>query len=169
MTHDDGSSQPATKGDVSALRSEMHGSRDDLRMDMTDLRTDMTELRTEMTEMRTEIRGDIRALGVAVEQTNKNVQLLAEAIGGVRTELKADLAALEERLSVRIGRLEDAVRVHSSLIKDLSDGAQKTGRAMLELRGEVAALRHDFERRDAERLTAIEARVTVLEKRTGIV
>lgn len=77
-------------------------------------------------------------------------------------------AALEDRLSLRIGRLEDAVRVHSTRIKELSDGAQEQSREMLEMRREVAALRHDFERRDAERLAAIEARVTVLEKRTGI-
>jgi pimeloyl-ACP methyl ester carboxylesterase len=94
--------------------------------------------------------------------TTVNVQHLeslnddVEAITGVRAELKEDIAGLEKRLSARIDRLEDAVRLHSKEIESLSQESEQTRR-------EVASLRHDFERRDAERLIAIEARVTVLE------
>jgi len=86
------------------------------------------------------------------------MRMLAESITGERAARVADADLREQRLAVRIDRLEDAVRVHSTQIKDLRE----------ELRRDIAALRGDFERRDAERLSAIEARVDVLEKRTGI-
>ena len=134
-------------------------------------------------------KADIRALGVVIERVDTNVRLLAEAMTGMRTELKNDMAELEARLSVRITRLEDAVRTNSRDIRDLKTdvaalktdvatlktdvAALKTDVATLktdmsDLRQEVAELRRDFERRDATRLSALEARVTELEKRTGI-
>ena len=141
-----------------------------------------TDLHAAVDGLRTELKDDIRALGVVIERVDTNVRLLAESMTGMRTELKNDLAELEARLSVRITRLEDAVRTNSRDIRDLKTDVAvlKTDVAMLktdvtalktdmsDLRQEVAELRRDFERRDATRLTALEARVTELEKRTGI-
>jgi hypothetical protein len=122
------------------------------------------DLRSMGDELRSEIRIEVRALGVVVERIDSNVQMLAEAMIGMRTELKRDITELDARLSARIDRLEDAVRTNLREIRELKP--LKT--EMAELRAEVAALRRDFERRDAERLASLEARVTELEKRAGI-
>jgi chromosome segregation ATPase len=118
---------------------------------------------------------EVRALGVLIERVDANVRFLAESMTGTRTELMSAIAASEERLSLRIGRLEDAVRVHSAEIRELRSDVDRLDTSVRtnsvdirELRSDVSELRRDFDRRDPDRLAALEARVAELEKRAGI-
>ena len=149
MTSDDDprNHEPATKGDLGELRAEMFSIRDDLG-------------------------GQIRGVGVQVERLSSDVRLIAESITTMHRDLTRDADAREARLSERIARLEDVARTHSAKFREL-EGEMKRGFLGIDARlsaleNEVAQLRRDFERRDAERLASLEARVTELEKRAGI-
>jgi hypothetical protein len=96
----------------------------------------------------------MRAHGVILEQMQSQMNVVLEAVTGMRREIKADLSAIEIRLSERISVLEQVVRASSTDVRDL--------------REEVARLRHDFEHRsELGRLAALEERVQAIETRLG--
>jgi hypothetical protein len=101
----------------------------------------------------------LRAHGVVLEDIRSRMEMVVEAVTVTRTVLKADLHALDSRLSERISTLEDAVRENSRDIR-------KNSEDICTLREQVAGLRHDFDRREEiGRLTGLEARVTAIETR----
>jgi DNA repair exonuclease SbcCD ATPase subunit len=102
----------------------------------------------------------IRGLGVVLERIDSKVTTLAEGQEAVRAELKADIRALEARLSERIERLEAVVRQHSADIQRFSTAVDRLSR-------EVEELRKRFDRRDGT-LEDHERRIAELEKRAGI-
>jgi hypothetical protein len=101
----------------------------------------------------------LRAHGVVLEDIRSRMEMVVEAVTVTRTELKADLHALDSRLSERISILEDAVRENSRDIR-------KNSEDICTLREQVAGLRHDFDHREEiGRLTGLEARVAAIETR----
>jgi hypothetical protein len=97
----------------------------------------------------------LRAHGVVLEDIRSRMDLVVEAVTSTRADLKADLHALDVRLSERISVLEEAVRENS--------------RDLRAVREEVARLRYDFDhRQELGRVTALEARVSAIETRLGV-
>ena len=125
-----------------------------------DLKGAVAQLGHELKVFREEVKGDLRALGVMVEQTNAHVRALAEGLGSTRDELTRKMSDLEERLSARITTLEGAVRSNSEDLRANTEGLRS-------LRLEVAELRLRFDKRDVQ-LEQLEERVAATEKRLGI-
>lgn len=67
----------------------------------------------------------LRAHGVVLEDIRSRMEMVVEAVTVTRTELKADLHALDSRLSERISILEDAVRENSRDIRKNSEDIRK--------------------------------------------
>jgi hypothetical protein len=108
----------------------------------------------------------LRAHGVVLEDIRSRMEMVVEAVTVTRTELKADLHALDSRLSERISILEGAVRENSRDIRKNSEEIRKNSEDICTLREQVAGLRHDFDHREEiGRLTGLEARVTAIETR----
>jgi chromosome segregation ATPase len=136
----------------------------------------------------------LRAHGVVLEDIRSRMEMVVEAVTLTRTELKADLRGLDERLSARISTLEEAVRENSrDILKNTDDIRQNSADIrqnsadirqnsadirqnsadigqnsadIRTLREQIAGLRHDFDHRgEIGRLTGLEARVAAIETR----
>ena len=102
-----------------------------------------------------------RAQHVLLEQIHSQMNVVVEAVTGLRDEFKSELAATEARLSERISVLEQVVRQNSEDIRKNSEDIR-------DLREELARLRHDFDHRsELDRLESLEDRVAALEARLG--
>jgi hypothetical protein len=125
----------------------------------------------------------IRAQGVVLEDIRSQMSVVLEAVTSTRTELKADMAALESRLSQRISVLEEVVRQNSNDIRalqgdvtalkgevaGLKDEVAGLKGEVAGLKDEVARLRYDFDHREEPgRLGALEVRVAAIEQRLRI-
>ena len=104
----------------------------------------------------------LRASDVVLERIESQMQVVVEAVVGLRESMESRLSALEARLSERIGVLEQVVRRNSEDIKRNSEDIRM-------LCEEVAQLRRDFERRaELARVSALEERVARVEAKVGI-
>lgn len=125
----------------------------------------------------------MRAHGVILEDIRSQMAVVVESVTSTRTELKADIAALDRKLSERISVLEEVVRQNSKDIRKNSDDIRKNSDDICKnsedirknsqdiraLREEVARLRHDFDHREERgRVGALEARVAAIEAHLGI-
>jgi methyl-accepting chemotaxis protein len=116
-----------------------------------------------------------RAQHVLLEQIHSQMNVVVEAVTGLRDEFKSELAATEARLSERISVLEQVVRQNSEDIRknseDIrknSEDIRKNSEDIRDLREELARLRHDFDHRsELDRLESLEDRVAALEARLG--
>lgn len=118
----------ATKSDVTAVRDEVikavDAKLDVLRVDLETklevVRSDLDkkldtvrdELRTEMHGIRDDLRDDlgsqIRAIGIMFERTDAKIDAFVENMQS--RALASELREVDERLSERVTRVEDAVR-----------------------------------------------------------
>jgi DNA repair exonuclease SbcCD ATPase subunit len=104
----------------------------------------------------------LRARDIVLERIESQMQVVVEAVTGMRVDIDAKLTALEARLSERIGVLEQVVRKNSEDIRKNSEDLQR-------VRAEVVELRRDFDRRsELARLGALEDRVARVEAKLGI-
>ncbi len=104
----------------------------------------------------------LRGRDILLERIESQMQFVIEAVTGMQETFDVKLSALEERLTARIGILEDVVRKNSEDIRKNSEDIRS-------LRLELAGLRQDFERRqEPGRLQALEKRVSRIERKLGI-
>jgi archaellum component FlaC len=118
----------------------------------------------------------LRARDVLLEHIESQMQVVVEAVSGIRERLDTKLNELEARLSQRIEILEQVVRQNSEDIRKNSEDIRKNSEDIRKnsedieaLRAEVAQLRRDFEHRaERARMDSIEARVTRIEEKLGM-
>ena len=72
-----------------------------------------------------------RAHDVLLEQINSKMDAVIEVATSTKNDLRAEMGAMEERLSERLARVESAVTTHSAEIRGL--------------RSDFGRLRRDFE------------------------
>ncbi len=142
----------ATKDDVRAVKDDVRAVRNDLRDELKQVET---SLRGEIGSLRE----DVHFLGVRFEQLDSKVTAIGEGLIGFREHFTEEIRKLREELSGRISLLEEVVRGSSADVRKGSADIQA-------LQAEVASLRRRFDRYEQE--SALEERVTEIEKRLGI-
>jgi hypothetical protein len=104
----------------------------------------------------------MRALGVVMEDMRSQMALVVEVATSTKTELCAEMREMKTELSERILVLEAVVRQNSADIRQNSAD-------IINLREQVAGLRHDFDHRaELGRFSSLETRVSVIESHLGI-
>ena len=76
-----------------------------------------------------------RAHDVVLEQINSQLTTVLEATTMTRTELRADMVAMERRLGDRLTRVEEAVTTHSGEIRRLEDSVTAHSAQIAKTRG----------------------------------
>ncbi len=79
-----------------------------------------------------------RAHDVLLEQIDSKMTAIVEVATSTKTELRAEIAAMEQRLGDRVTRVEEAITSHSSQIRRLED-------AITTHTAQLRHLRHDLE------------------------
>ena len=124
------------------------------------------DLHTAIDSVRDELRGEIRGVGAKVEQLESVVRGLAEGLVATREQLERRIDSVDERLSGRIGVVEEVVRQNSTDIRRMSALIQVESGDVAELKRDVREMRDQLARR--EKLDELETRVGEVERRVGI-
>lgn len=83
-----------------------------------------------------------RAHDVLLEQINSKMTAIVEVATSTKTELRAEMAAMEQRLTDRVTRVEEAITMHSGQVRRLEDAITTHTAQLRHLRHDLEEMRH---------------------------
>jgi chromosome segregation ATPase len=83
-----------------------------------------------------------RAHDVLLEQIDSKMDAVIEVATSTKTELRAEMAAMEQRLTDRVTRVEEAITMHSGQIRRLEDAITTHTAQLRHLQHDLEEMRH---------------------------